>query len=147
MKKAVNQSTILRVCNLITIVMALILCACFFVSMVLSSRTSEAYDNKYQLTQGANQFMDGSAYLTNEVRAYAATSDKVHYDNYWNEVDTLQNREKGVAVMKEIGITDEEQALITEMSNISNKLVPLEDAAQADMLKTLIGEFRLRNDV
>ena len=52
-----------------------------------------------------------------------------HYDNYWNEVNTLKNRDQGVAAMQEIGITDEEQSMIDQMSALSNELVPLEEQA------------------
>lgn len=67
--------------------------------------------------------------MTNEVRAYAATGDKVHYDNYWNEVNVLKNRDIGVAAMKKIGITANEQSMIDQMSALSNELVPLEEEA------------------
>ena len=77
--------------------------------------------------------MNGSAYLTNEVRAYAATGDEVHYDNYWNEINTLKNREIGVAAMQEIGITEAEQKMITDMSAISNTLVPFEEKAMENV--------------
>lgn len=73
--------------------------------------------------------MNGSAYLTNEVRAYASTGDPTHYDNYWNEINNLKNRDLGVAAMQEIGITSEEQAMIDKMSSLSNNLVPLEEGA------------------
>lgn len=41
----------------------------------------------------------------------------------------LKNRDLGVAAMQEIGITQEEQAMIDEMSAMSNELVPLEEEA------------------
>ncbi len=77
--------------------------------------------------------MNGSAYLTNEVRAFAATGDQEHYDNYWNEVNNLKNRDIGVAAMQEIGITPEEQTMIDDMSSLSNELVPLEDEAMKNV--------------
>ena len=86
-------------------------------------------EQRYSLTYNANRFMNGSAYLTNEVRAFAATGLQEHYDNYWNEVNNLKNRDQGVAAMQEIGITAEEQSMIDSMSNLSNQLVPLEDQA------------------
>ena len=76
---------------------------------------------------------NGSAYLTNEVRAYAATGEQVHYDNYWNEINNLKNRDQGVAAMQEIGITQEEQAMIDQMSSLSNQLVPLEEQAMENV--------------
>lgn len=77
--------------------------------------------------------MNGSAYLTNEVRAFAATGLQEHYDNYWNEVNTLKNRDLGVAAMQEIGITSEEQKMIDDMYALSNQLVPLEDEAMKNV--------------
>lgn len=41
----------------------------------------------------------------------------------------MKNREIGVAAMQEIGITSSEQAMIDEMSALSNQLVPLEENA------------------
>ena len=73
--------------------------------------------------------MNGSAYLTDEVRAFAATGEQEHYDNYWKEVNELKNRDIGVAALQEIGITDEEQDMINDMFALSNELVPLEEEA------------------
>ena len=40
----------------------------------------QASEDRFELTYNANRFMNGSAYLTNEVRAFAATGDQEHYD-------------------------------------------------------------------
>lgn len=107
------------------ILMALLLLVYANVDKELSKNN----EDRFNLTYNANRFMNGSAYLTNEVRAYAATGEQEHYDNYWNEINTLKNRDQGVAAMQEIGITPEEQGMIDEMSALSNKLVPLEEDA------------------
>lgn len=96
-------------------------------------RVDRANTDRFDLTQNANRFMNGSAYLTNEVRAYAVTGNQVHYDNYWNEINNLKNRDIGLANMKEIGITNAEQKKINEMSALSNQLVPLEEKAMQDV--------------
>ena len=100
-----------------------------FINNDVSGRLADSNEQRYALTYNANRFMNGSAYLTNEVRAFAATGLQEHYDNYWNEVNNLKNRDQGVAAMQEIGITAEEQSMIDSMSNLSNQLVPLEDQA------------------
>ena len=46
----------------------------------------------------------------------------------------MQNRETGYSRMEQVGITDEEKALITEMSQISNTLVPLEESAMSSAM-------------
>lgn len=79
-----------------------------------------------ELTYWANQFMDASSYLTNEVRAYAATGQEDHYINYRNEADSLKNRDKSYAKMKEIGITKNEESLLKQMSSRSVALESLE---------------------
>lgn len=129
MKKAINQSTLSLVLNGISII-ALIVMAVSLVSYNDANRQlRKAYEDRFNLTYNANRFMNGSAYLTNEVRAFAATGNETHYNNYMNEVNNLKNRDKGVSAMQEIGITDNEQEMINEMSSISNELVPLEETA------------------
>ena len=105
--------------------------------------------SRYDLTSNANIFIDGSTTLTDEVRAYAATADERHYNNYWNEVNVDKNRDTGLANMQEIGLTTEEQSLIDQMSNLSNTLVPFEEAAmdmvragqKSEAIEAVYGEF------
>lgn len=129
MKKAINQSTLTYILNAISILTLVFIAVSVVSYHRVSSQLNTANDERVQLTYNANRFMDGSAYLTNEVRAYAATGKQEHYDNYWNEVNTLKNRDKGIAAMQEIGITAEEQTMIDNMSSLSNSLVPLEEDA------------------
>ena len=95
----------------------------------MNFKVREASNVRYDLTTNAIRFMEGSAYLTNEVRAYAATGDLVHYNNYWNEVNHNKNRDIGVENMRKIGITTEENELVERMHSLSNNLIPLEKAA------------------
>ena len=133
MKKAINQSLLIRILNGISILTLILMVISLFSYSSTSRRLETANENRFLLTYNANRFMNGSAYLTNEVRAFAATGDKAHYDNYWNEINNLQNRDLGVAAMQEIGITQEEQGMIDEMSGLSNQLVPLEEEAMENV--------------
>lgn len=114
-------------------IFCVILVAVFSVSVVLinlaNGELNQSYERQHDLTVYTDAFGDASAYLTDEVRGYAASSDSSHYDNYWNEVNTAQNREKNVAAAKAVGLTDEELALLDKISAISNNLVPLEEEA------------------
>lgn len=133
MKKAMKQSKLIAILNGISI-LALILMILLLVSNSnVNQKLNKDNESRFDLTYNANRFMNGSSYLTNEVRAYAATGDQVHYDNYFNEINNLKNRDLGVAAMQEIGITEEEQAMIDEMSALSNELVPLEENAMANV--------------
>ena len=106
----------------------------FFITAIASVNIANrslntAYEDLYDLNNYAVAFGDASEYLTAEVRAYAASSDPIHYDNYWREVNTDKNREKNIEKAKEIGLADDELRLLEEISSISNSLIPLEEEA------------------
>ncbi len=129
MKTSIKASTMqrLRVTTMFILVLALV--ATFAYSIMLSMRIQTYSTNRADLIINLNRFMDGSAYLTSEVRAYSVMGDELHYDNYWEEVNTLKNRDIAVENMRTIGITDEESGIIAEMQALSNNLIPLESAA------------------
>ncbi|MEM1485309.1 methyl-accepting chemotaxis protein [Oscillospiraceae bacterium PP1C4] len=129
MKKAIKQSTLTFLLSTISILLIIGAMAAFFAVVTINNQIQIATNERYELALNANRFMNASGCLTDEVRAYAATGNKVHYDEYWNEINNLKNRETGVANMKAIGITAEEQAKIDEMAVVSNNLVPLEKKA------------------
>ena len=129
MFKNKNQSTRMKIYGAITIVMALLCAIATGVTSVMNTRLSTAKDNHLTLATCADEFASASGYLTDEVRAYAATGDRSHYDNYWYEVNTAQNRENNMAIMKEIGLSDEELAFVDRASTTSNNLIPLEEDA------------------
>lgn len=140
MKKAISQSLLTAVLNGISILSLFYLAFALFSYRNVNTQLDNAYEERFNLTYNANRFMNGSAYLTNEVRAFAATGLQEHYDNYWNEVNNLQNRDKGVAAMQEIGITSSEQKMIDDMYALSNELVPLEDEAMKNVQRAKGGE-------
>ncbi len=129
MKKSMNQSTLNLILNGISILTLLFMGVALFANSHIRGLLNTANQERFDLTYNANRFMNGSAYLTNEVRAFAATGEQEHYDNYWLEVNELKNRDIGVAALQEIGITDEEQQMIDDMFALSNQLVPLEEEA------------------
>lgn len=133
MKKAFSQSLLTTILNGISILSLFFLAFSLYSYRNVNLQLDSAYEARFNLTYNANRFMNGSAYLTNEVRAFAATGLQEHYDNYWNEVNTLKNRDKGVAAMQQIGITSAEQKMIDDMYTLSNQLVPLEDEAMKNV--------------
>ncbi len=129
MKKAIKQTTMVSILNTVCIVLLVGIAVFFGLDTVFTNYIENANDDRFDLTYYANMFMDGSATLTDEVRAYSATGDKTHYDLYMNEVNTVKSRETGVENMKRIGLTDEESQMIEEMQTLSDNLVPLEERA------------------
>ena len=131
MKKAIKQSTLLTALNLGTIVLVLMMTAAFVLSISTNKRAMQMYEDEKELTLAAQQFLDASGYLTDQARASAATGNITYYNNYQYEVNVAQNREVGYSRMEAIGLTAEEEAIMAEMSQISNDLVPLGEKAMS----------------
>lgn len=129
MKKATKQSTMLMLLNSGTITLVVLIVISFVFSILTNTRALNLQESETELILAAQDFVDASKYLTDQARACAATGMKSYYDNYENEVNVGKNRESSYARMEEIGITTEEQNMITQMSQISNQLVPLETSA------------------
>ncbi|MCD8500968.1 MAG: hypothetical protein LRY71_03920 [Bacillaceae bacterium] len=77
----------------------------------------------------AHELIDASKYLTNEVRSYVQYGDRVHYDNYWREVNETMTTSKVVDRLEELNTPKELLALVAEARNQSNALIPLEEQA------------------
>lgn len=112
-----------------SIVMVILYCLATVLIDLASDSLSNAYDELYYLSLYADEFGDASSYLTTEVRAYASNGNRIHYDNYWNEVNTAKNREKSLELAKKYGLKENELALFEEIAQISNDLIPLEEKA------------------
>ena len=139
MKKAMKQSTLLTALNLGTIVLVLVMTVAFALSISTNNRAMQLYEDEQELTSAAQQFLDASGYLTEQARACAATGDETYYNNYQYEVNTAKNREAGYSRVQEVGLSAAEEALMAEMTEISNNLVPLEESA---MSSALVGDTR-----
>ena len=133
MKRAIKQSTLTSILNGITITFAVLVIIFFTMVITFHELTLTSAQNQLFLNNYAQQFIDASALLTEKVRAYAVTGNQTYYNEYMQEVNTDKNREKSVQAMEDIGITDDELAIITEMSNLSNELVPLETSAMEEV--------------
>ena len=128
-KKKVNQSTMVSRLSVTTLVMVILYCLGTILTDLASASLLNAYEEMCNLYIYIDEFGDTSAYLTDEVRAYAANGDKTHYDNYWNEVNNNKNREKNVELAKNGGINDSELAILEAIADISNGLIALEERA------------------
>ena len=128
-KKAIKQSTLILVLKLTSIMLIVLSMIAVFCIINADRRVDTASQARYELTKNARRFMIGSAFLTSEVRAYAATGKQLFRSNYWYEVNDAQNREIAVESMLEVGITELETGLVNTMLALSNALIPIEEKA------------------
>lgn len=80
-------------------------------------------------TLALNQYRLASKTLTYAVQSYAVTGDQMYYDDYMNELNVEQNREKAIATLEKYDISDDEWADLNAIAAMSEGLVPLETQA------------------
>ena len=100
-------------------------------------RTSEAF---FECREGAQEIQEASDYLTEHVRYYVGSGMKQYLDDYFEEADVTQRREKGLAVLaKHFAGTELYDALKTAVDG-SKELMNVEYHAMRLRLETLDGE-------
>ena len=95
MKKAMKQSKLITILNGISIFALVLMAVLLLIYANANNQLSQDNKARYDLTHNANRFMDGSSYLTEEVRAYAATGDKTHYDQQSEKPGGRRRRHAG----------------------------------------------------
>ncbi|GLC82361.1 methyl-accepting chemotaxis protein [Lacrimispora brassicae] len=137
-KKGIKQSTLnfLLGGSAIFLSVILVILAIQVMSSFLGMRAAE--ERKAEFKQLGIDLANASDYLTNEARAYVQFGDKVHYDNYWREVNETKTRDKVVERLNELGAPQNELDLLAEAKKSSDTLVETEDKAMKAVEK---GDF------
>lgn len=76
-----------------------------------------------------DQYRTGSKTLTFDIQSYAVTGLEKYHEAYLKELNEDQNREKARETLKSCYLTDEEWASLDQIAELSENLVPLEEAA------------------
>lgn len=129
MKKAMKQSTLLKIVGIAVFVSIGLVALCFACVILINNNITANLEKREQMTTFAQEYIDASAYLTEQVRAYTATGDQTYRNNYETEVNTTKRREAAFQGLQQLGLSQEELDIFTSISNISNGLVPLEEKA------------------
>ena len=124
------QLASIRKRNLMILALGVVLVVLSIFTSVLSSA---AKTQQLTVTMALDQYRLGSKALTSAVQSYAVTGESQYYDAYMNELNVDKNRDKALAVLEEEGLEDSEWAMIDEIAGLSNGLVPLEEAAMANV--------------
>ncbi len=129
MRKKMKKATKAKLLSILTILMVIFCTILLYCVNYINTKQEEMLEKQFYYTVYVDAFGDTSSYLTNEVRSYAATGEKMHYENYWYEVNIAQNREFYIEKLKNLGLTEKELEWIESIAKISNNLVPLEEEA------------------
>lgn len=103
------------------------------IMLAASIMNGMAKTQQLTMTMALDQYRMGSKALTSAVQSYAVTGETQYKDEYYAEINTIQNRDKALAVLAEEGLEPNEQAILDQISGLSNGLVPLEEAAMVSV--------------
>ncbi len=129
MRKKMKKATKAKLLSILTILMVIFCTILLYCVNYINTEQEKMLEKQFYYTVYVDAFGDTSSYLTNEVRSYAATGEKIHYENYWYEVNIAQNREFYIEKLKNLGLTEKELEWVESIAEISNNLVPLEKEA------------------
>ena len=126
-----KQSTLAKILTILSIVMVAI---CFLGTLTVSAlnaRLNTAFKQEYELYSCCEQYRSASEFLIREVRAYAVTGEKAYYDAYLKEKKTDMRRESSISKMYEIGLYEDEIAMIEEIVATGEQLAIIEEDSAA----------------
>ena len=106
---------------------------CLVLSIIANILASNSKDSQLEVQMALNQYRLGSKALTYAIQSYAVDGSEGYYDDYMDELNKYKNREKAIAILENNDIADDEWAMLDEISNLSNGLVPLEEKAIASV--------------
>lgn len=119
LKKIIKRSKISLIAGSVLLIL-------FFAASVVSNRLAS---EQLESTMYLNQYRMGSKNLTYAVQAYAVTADQQYYDAYMNELNVDRNRDIAWAGLEKNDIKADEWAMLNQIADYSNGLVPLEESA------------------
>ena len=111
------------------IVIAIITVIGLIFLMVINVMVVKSYNRQIEVTNALNQYRLGSKELTYAIQSYAVSGDKIYYDNYMRELNQTKSREQALAILEECGLETSEWNMLNEIANLSDSLIPLEEAA------------------
>jgi PAS domain S-box-containing protein len=100
---------------------------------LLKEKKSVYFENELKLL--GDDLAKGSDYLTNEIRMYVVSGDRVHFDNFWLEVNETKSREKVISRLRELGVAEQEFSILERAKNYSDNLIKTEKAAMEAVSK------------
>lgn len=90
---------------------------------------ADRLENHNQCEDKILEFSNASDDLTTATRHFVATGDPIYMNQYWQEADVFRHREDAVASLNALGISTEEQTLLSKAMDASNRLMKTETLA------------------
>ena len=102
-KKGVERGVSLRRFSLLMLFLSLVIMAVLLYTIITTVQAfnalSDATGDYIELEAAADDLMDASDYLTEEVQRYTVMAERIHLENYFREAEEERRREHALAVM------------------------------------------------
>ncbi len=134
---AIKQSTISSlILGIFFLISVLLIGSIVYMRSSIESE-QEAERRRMEFKQLGMDLADASDYLTDEARKYAITTDILHLQRYWEEINDTQTRDKVILKVKELESPEEELELLANAKQHSDALVNTERRSMRLVLEAL----------
>ena len=124
-----KQLTVTLIAGATFLVLSLLLVLGVVLTRGASSDVRDANEARAVQEQLADDLAGASALLTDEVRAFAVSTDRRHLDAYWREVEQTRTRERVVTRLRALHVPASELELLERAASLSAGLVETETRA------------------
>lgn len=124
-------SQITKISSLVTVAAILLTVSSLLMSWQAMERERAAVLHEKGLVFWSSELMRASDLLTDEVRRYAATGSKNHYDAYWREINETKTRDRALEQLRLLGVSAADMQLPEQAKQQSDGLILLEEKSMA----------------
>lgn len=104
----------------------------------LTDKKAQIELNRRLCLEQSQLLSNTSDYLTTQMWHFVATEKPIYLENYWNEVDKTQGRDKAIQKLSTLNLTNEEESLIKSAKQKSDELI-LKEAWTLGLISESIG--------
>jgi PAS domain S-box-containing protein len=128
--------------SFVTIFRSIFIFLCFLFSLlgyityllnISIDKKDDALKHQAELRVLGDLLAKGSDYLTAEVRSYVQFGNKLHYDNFWREVNKTRSRDKVVEKLKNLKVLPRNLKYIEIAKEYSDNLIKIEKKAMDEV--------------
>ena len=122
----IKQSTINNISIIALLVIALLLGSNVYFLNRAITKEEDAVTKRAEFKQLGLELAQASNYLTEQARQFAVTGEIEHLQNYWQEIEVTQTRDRVLSRLKDLGASPDKLNLLLTAKQNSDALVATE---------------------
>jgi methyl-accepting chemotaxis protein len=122
----IKQSTINNISIIALLVIALLLGSNVYFLNSAITKEEDAVTKRAEFKQLGLELAQASNYLTEQARQFAVTGEIEHLQNYWQEIEVTQTRDRVLSRLKDLGASPDKLDLLLTAKQNSDALVATE---------------------